>query len=598
MAYRYKQKQYVAKAPQVVAQTPKVSVVSDPLPNPLPPKLLDKVPEKLPEKLPSPPPLPIKQPSPVKKQEEVTQTVPPPLNKPLVPVLPLTTPLEKPTDTPLEPVLEKPIDKPVELPVKPVWVKGKKIIPCTKCIASLRKKLFKLKTDNGMIAYRDIIELAKSYLYDMYSGSTPDSISSNRRNYNIEHSVLAKIVGPRPTDETFPFINKESYHDPHVLFPTNKDINTLRANFVYGQLADSRESALKVSKDLGVNISIVNKDEVLLKSRTAPARFYTLRSSKGIDPSKLEVDDIYIDDTHSVIKQGQDNDFVFCNIGDCVFQPSKPFTGDIARIVFYYFLMYAYDTRARPYTGEIPWIGNVDRTRGLNCQGFDFAIWRTFFFDHLDEYYNWAKNDQINDMETTRNQHIIDITTVPNIFVGYYTSDDVYHTSSFDIIEELLFGKPHDHKKYENIEFHQGDKFIPRGFKNPIAIDYETAKQNNYLYEQSMYDSMNVEINHDYRCGDAIADRNFNANKNQQKLYGPPLRELPVQRQVPIQRQQPKYVPVPIKVVAPLAKDKKPQQPPVPVAIKKVVVETPPQLGGSAVKQLYARNKKAYRDLC
>ena len=42
-----------------------------------------------------------------------------------------------------------------------------------------------------------------------------------------------------------------------------------------------------------------------------------------------------------------------------------------------------------------------------------------FFFDHLREYYNWAKIDKVSEEESKRNKQILGLTQVPNIFVGH-----------------------------------------------------------------------------------------------------------------------------------------------------------------------------------
>ncbi|VBB18953.1 hypothetical protein YASMINEVIRUS_1485 [Yasminevirus sp. GU-2018] len=416
---------------------------------------------------------------------------------------------ESMTDGPTEPSTVSPTSLPIQ-------TKGKKIIPCVRCINSLRTKLFKLKTHNGMIAYRDVVSLAKSYMYDMYTGATSDTVKSHGSAYNIEHAVIAKIVGPRPTDETFPFINKESYHDPHILFPTSKDVNTLRGNYVYGHVADSREKAIKLSVETGANISIVNKQDVLLNTKnTNPelGKLTTLTARSRIDPKVPEEDDIYIDDTRARMIRGDRNDFAFCNIGECIFQPSKKFSGDISRTVFYYFLMYAFDTTKRPYTGEQPWIGNVETHRIINCQGFNFDAWRKFFFDHVDDYYNWAKNDPITAIETERNKYIIKTTSVPNIFVGFKTGDGRYQSSTFDVVEDLLFGREHNHKQYEDLVFHQGTK-------HPYSIDYFQTRRDGYLYEDPMYNHLYRQVSRDMLCGDVINEENRLAHTNQQRLYG------------------------------------------------------------------------------
>jgi endonuclease I len=513
-----------------------------------------------------------------------------------------------------------------EIPA-PAWVKGKKIIPCDHCISVLRKKLFKLKTDNGMIAYRDVVELAKWYLHDMYSGSKPEIIWKNRDQYNIEHVVIAKIVGPRPTDESFPFINKEPYHDCHLLFPTKEIINTLRANFVYGKVADTREDAIKKSM-----ADVINVDEIALydlqPDNKIPAS--QLRQTATISLDKSRNDDIFVTNKNSVIIEGDKEDYIFCDIGKCLFQPSKNFSGDLARVVFYFLLMYAYDVTERPYTGETPWIGNVSREK--KCQGFDFNAWKAFFHDHIDDFYDWAKTDPVNDIETRRNKEIIGFTSVPNIFVGYTTKDGTYHTSTMDVIDELFFGKPHDHEKYTGIEFDAGKKYMHWKTREPIAYDYiRHMKEEGKLYEKSMMEN---------DCMDIIRNINLRVMKEQRVLYGNPNIQQPLIQQPAnkplIQQpankpliQQPQAVQQANK--SPIQKPiQKPIQPPVkPQAMKQAIADQPPvnpraiadqppvnqqamkqskamrrrnrerqQTAGSLDMNLYLENKTAYRQLC
>ena len=80
--------------------------------------------------------------------------------------------------------------------------------------------------------------------------------------------------------------------------------------------------------------------------------------------------DIYIDNTKYMYDKRLG--FKTCLLGQCIFHPNKRFSGDIARIVFYYFLMYAYDFTKRPSTNEIPWYANVDPKNKNQCQGFNF----------------------------------------------------------------------------------------------------------------------------------------------------------------------------------------------------------------------------------
>ncbi len=408
----------------------------------------------------------------------------------------------------------------------------RKMNPCRKCIDSLRLKLFKLKTENGLIAYKEIMKLAKQYLYDMYTGADTVTIDRNKNDYNIEHTVLAQIIGPRPTDESFPYINKESYHDPHMLFPTSKEVNTFRANFVYGKIVDSREHALK-SIETGANLSIINKDRIFDNSsseiKTTRQKLKNFENKESMK-DHLPEDDIYVDNTKAKMNTDFRDPFLQCEIGDCIFQPSVKFSGDISRIVFYYYLMYAYDVTKRPYTNDQPWIGNVDRNK---CKGFKINAWEKFFFDHLNDYYQWAKNDPISTEEESRNKKIIDISSVPNIFVGYYTNDSLYHVSSFEVIDELLFGKSHDCKKYCTIDFQPGRDWVTER-QLPIFMDYHQVKKSDLLYETSMYDALSKP---NETCSEKIMNDNIDAMSKQSRFYESPPLTPPMTPMTPMIRQ-------------------------------------------------------------
>ena len=103
--------------------------------------------------------------------------------------------------------------------------------------------------------------------------------------------------------------------------------------------------------------------------------------------------------------------------------------------------MYAYDPTIRPQTNTKPWLVYDKNTlhNGRNiCYGLDGEQWKKFFYDNFYYYYYSAKNNPITDLETARNQEIIKLTGVPNIFVGYYNNEAEYVKSSFDFIDEFM----------------------------------------------------------------------------------------------------------------------------------------------------------------
>jgi endonuclease I len=362
--------------------------------------------------------------------------------------------------------------------------------PCHDCIKSLREKLFEIKTKCDMQSFDVIKNDVYNELYDLYSGVGNDIITKNKKKYNIEHVVPAHIMAPRIKhwDNDKFSINREPFHDPHILFPSLKIINDIRGNYIYGNLANNREGAIINDKVTG----IVNQNNYLETKKLnfkPPSGINVLTNKDQLNEN--ENLDIYISEKAARSK----ND---CDFGECIFQPSKEFSGDIARIVFYFYLMYAYDFRVRPYTHEEPWLSSFIRGQ---CKGFNIKLWEKFFLEHIKDYFDWAANDKINDLEHKRNKAIIEITQVPNIFVGFYNKSDVYVNSSENtILEDLLFGKEHDHAYYKNLEFRD----LPECPTRQRVYDYDKEKGN---------------------CKKTIKEQNETAFK-QQEVYYQPLKEV------------------------------------------------------------------------
>ena len=360
-----------------------------------------------------------------------------------------------------------------------------KFIPCKECIDSLRPKLFELKQECGMIPYNLAKEYAKKWLYDIYSGLKPSELDRRfQKMFNIEHVIPATIISPRTREtqketEMTTFINREPFYDLHLLFPTISDLNSIRADFEYGKLADNRDQAEK-EKEV---TKIVNELQYISKYPTKQR--YNYIQKVGNLTNKDQSLDIYVDDKN-------------CEKETCIFQPPKKFSGDIARIVFYFFLMYAYDFTERPSTKQRPWFINIGKDQ--KCHGFNFEEWKIFFFDHVKDFYDWAKNDPVSIEETSRNKKIIELTNVPNIFVGYIDSKKNYHESSFQDIENLLFGKIHDHHKYTDITFGKTKDCI--SFKIPYEPD------------------LKIKLQKDSACQESAIKENDASKKKQEQLYG------------------------------------------------------------------------------
>lgn len=358
-----------------------------------------------------------------------------------------------------------------------------KFQPCKQCIEALRYKLFHIKTECGMIPFSVAKKYALQYLFDLYTDFTLKYIHEHKSDFNIEHVIPANIIAPRPDEINKLYVNKEAFHDLHVLFPTLKDINTIRANYVYGTVAKTRDEILRDIKNKYDEYILIN-DDTYIGSKHLFKELDQLHEITESGLKQLPGDmDIYVDK-----KQ-------YCKMGQCVFQPPERYSGEIARIVFYFYLMYAYDFSKRPYQniGFYPWFANVAND---TCYGFDFRKWKIFFFDHLQEYYNWAKNDPIIQQEVERNKRIIQLIQVPNIFTGHYNENDEYITGDFSIIEELFFGKAHDHNKYINMK---------------IKYDNSKCKQMPLLIEDFVFQKMK----NDPQCFDKIVQENKNAYEQQ-----------------------------------------------------------------------------------
>jgi endonuclease I len=299
--------------------------------------------------------------------------------------------------------------------------------PCNICINSLRYKLFEIKTKTCMKNYYEIKTFAYQNIHDIYTGKQLEEVYKKQNRYNIEHVIPVSIFKGRYMNK-YLYINREPYSDPHILFPTFKEINDLRQNYVYGQLAQNRDGALHNN-----NITVFSNQGYIYDGKSEESK----NKVKEIFSKLDEKNDIYVSNLYGN----------FCPIGECIFQPSKKITGEISRIVFYFYLMYAYDPNKRPYTNNEPWLYDD------SCTFFDMDSWNIFFNKHIDEYYKWSKTP-IHDYETNKNIKIIDEYIIPNIFIGYYNNDGIYITIP-NIIDELFFGKEHDHHKYTDIFFYK-----------------------------------------------------------------------------------------------------------------------------------------------
>ena len=429
-----------------------------------------------------------------------------------------------------------PIDKlnPIEKPVKNLVLN-----PCNECIESLRYKLFKIKSEYGMIPYNEIVQFAKTKLSDLYTGIDSDVILQHIHDFNIEHAIPVHIMAPRnnkklqknkksqiiikPRD-TGIYINNESLSDPHLLFPTIKRINDLRSNHDYGVLASSRDEAMQKG------LTLLNRSHEYLNYNKENSNFIKLDEKFDIyidDPKKCTGDNCIFQPNKefsgTIAKIVPNKEFSEtiaknvpkkCTSNNCIFQPNKQFSGTIARIVFYYFIMYAYDFTKRPgCNDDSPWYTNIDddSKKDIKCNGFDIEKWKKFFFNHLSEYYKWATENTISEIEHKRNKTIINLTQIPNIFAGYIDINGVYQKSTNDVINHLLFGHKHNHDIYKNMTF-----FVTLPSPNPHPPKC--------IYNKSYTNLKDVSVKSDNKgttmtCKNRIIQQNKIALEEQKKLY-------------------------------------------------------------------------------
>lgn len=252
--------------------------------------------------------------------------------------------------------------------------------PCTECINNLRHKLFEIKSIHGMQSYDSLKDFLKLNVYDLYLDAPINKTTYNK--FNIEHVVPATVFSINRADSRRVEIDKEPFHDPHILFPTLKSVNTLRSNYIFGDVTSDEASVC------------VNKTKIITIDDTKP-----IMAEFGVTvelSDKTKFDDVVnknmicVNDGASVKQLGRDKkEFDLCEVGECVFSPIEETRGAIARCIFYFCLMYAYDPIMRPYTNTGNWLGNIRRGK-KKC--IAMRKWNEFFYERLEDYYSWGKN--------------------------------------------------------------------------------------------------------------------------------------------------------------------------------------------------------------
>jgi endonuclease I len=339
--------------------------------------------------------------------------------------------------------------------------------PCKECINALRNKLFDLKTNFGMLSYAE----ARDFLsnigicrgkdkitrdYGIYVSDISENIfdiygESSFSNKNVEHVVPASVMIPawmrhysgECNMEFRSNINGEPYHDLHNLSFVNKSINDARFSFEFGEEFSSRELAIE-KKSI-----IINDGKLYIPEGSNYRNMSNLYKINLVELKKLpEENDIYISGDEYTCNNASDN---------CIFQPPRSKMGEISRIIFYYYLMYGYDPTTRPSTENTnrinPWIYNYDPRSHPDQQvtGVNFYYFEQFFFKHIKNFYNWSKSYPGSENEDIKNDILIEMTGIPNIFIGFRTHSGKYIQTDHDVVDDLFFGKIHDHNLYKKI---------------------------------------------------------------------------------------------------------------------------------------------------
>jgi hypothetical protein len=224
------------------------------------------------------------------------------------------------------------------------------------------------------------------------------------------------------------YLNKEPYSDMHLIFPTRKDINTIRSNYMF--------------MDFIVNDWDLQIDDVIIRPHQDGIDQQTV--SKYDKASKYEA---YVKDTRTMFFRKKceskacypgdarctQNSFTY---EDCMFQPPDVMKGAIARSIFYFLLMYGNSSK-RPYTKHEPWLHRYEFDEKFNFKNLNINdhMWKKFF-GNMRMFQRWARKYPVQEYEVLRNKDIEKFTGVPNIFIGYNGSPVV---DSNDLINHLFF---------------------------------------------------------------------------------------------------------------------------------------------------------------
>ena len=326
---------------------------------------------------------------------------------------------------------------------------------CDNCIKYLRELMFKNKISvpynkiKQMLEKETITSIKNEKINKIYMSNIYTKCSVTK-NYNIEHivpaSAMYKRSGERTNFENSVYYNNEQYSDINNLFIIPDDLNTYRGNIPFGEVLNNAETKMSYDPKCGEETGTVmfekkpNKDEIII--------------SDPEDKKKKPT---------TVCKQ---------NAEKCTFKPYDFTKKYIAKVLFYFHLMYGYDPNSRPGSTKddlqhYVWLGKVsDDGKAFNAFNSDNG-WTEFFFNNIKLFKEWnsMRNDPRNFIYITKmneynKQNAIKF-GIPNIFIGYYENDNKYVFTDDKLVDELFF-KPDDHdcKKIQNRQYIYTDKSL------------------------------------------------------------------------------------------------------------------------------------------
>lgn len=276
--------------------------------------------------------------------------------------------------------------------------------------------------------YEDVRHWIHNYIYlfrDLYTGIAGKDLknvtSINTSFVNIEHIIPAGMACRN--------INRgdnhlcEARHDPHLLFPCVAFVNSLRRNSVFNEVPDNKDSVIYVKYN---NIS--DKPRII---EGFGSKSVNISDTTGKIMKLMTVDEFNTIDKMKIIKWIQykkegkkfcifDRDDIGSYDGLCMIEPQNKYKGMIARIIFYYYLIYVHKCiRGIPYDCY-----NI----GLEWKNYD---------KNMHKYIEWHKKFPANDEEHFRNKILTLQYGFPNIFVGYYDKKMNYIEQKNDIIDYI-----------------------------------------------------------------------------------------------------------------------------------------------------------------